>query len=70
MTQNKAILYMVFSAIAFALMGSVVKYLSIFNVYQVVFFRSIGTLLFTIPLVLKQKVSFLNHYQMTTRNGF
>lgn len=58
MTQNKAILYMIFSAIAFALMGSVVKYLSTFNVYQVVFFRSVGTLLFTIPLVLKQKVPF------------
>lgn len=59
MTQNKAILYMIFSAIAFSLMGSVVKYLSTFNVYQVVFFRSVGTLLFTIPLVLKlKKVSF------------
>jgi drug/metabolite transporter (DMT)-like permease len=59
MTQNKAILYMIFSAIAFSLMGSVVKYLSTFNVYQVVFYRSVGTLLFTIPLVLKlKKVSF------------
>ena len=58
MTQNKAILYMIFSAIAFALMGSVVKYLSTFNVYQVVFFRSVGTLLFTIPLVLKARVPF------------
>ena len=61
MTQNKAILYMIFSAIAFSLMGSVVKYLSTFNVYQVVFFRSVGTLLFTIPLVLKQKVPFLGN---------
>lgn len=61
MTQNKAILYMIISAIAFALMGSVVKYLSSFNVYQVVFFRSIGTLLFTVPLVLKQKVTFFGH---------
>ncbi|PWG06944.1 EamA family transporter [Polaribacter aquimarinus] len=49
---------MIFSAIAFALMGSVVKYLSTFNVYQVVFFRSVGTLLFTIPLVLKARVAF------------
>ncbi len=49
---------MIFSAIAFAFMGSVVKYLSTFNVYQVVFFRSVGTLLFTVPLVLKQKVPF------------
>ena len=49
---------MIFSAIAFALMGSVVKYLSTFNVYQVVFFRSIGTLFFTIPLALKLKTPF------------
>tara|TARA_R110002051_G_scaffold95649_1_gene165615 strand:- start:67682 stop:68512 length:831 start_codon:yes stop_codon:yes gene_type:complete len=61
MTQNKAILYMIFSAIAFALMGSVVKYLSTFNVYQVVFFRAVGTLLFTIPLVFKQKVPFFGN---------
>lgn len=58
MTQNRAILYMIFSAIAFSLMGSVVKYLSTFNVYQVVFFRALGTLFFTIPLVLKAKVPF------------
>lgn len=49
---------MIFSAIAFSLMGSVVKYLSTFNVYQVVFFRALGTLFFTIPLVLKAKVPF------------
>lgn len=58
MTQNKAIIYMIFSAFAFALMGSVVKYLSTFNVYQIVFFRASGTLLFTIPLVIKAKVPF------------
>lgn len=52
---------MIFSAIAFALMGSVVKYLSTFNVYQVVFFRAVGTLLFTIPLVFKQKVPFFGN---------
>lgn len=49
---------MIFSAIAFALMGSVVKYLSTYNVYQVVFFRSIGTLFFTIPLALKLDTPF------------
>jgi len=63
MTQNKAILYMIFSAIAFSLMGSVVKYLSTFNVYQVVFFRALGTLFFTIPLVLKAKVPFFGTHK-------
>lgn len=61
MTQNKAVIYMIFSAIAFSLMGSVVKYLSTFNVYQVVFFRSVGTLFFTIPLVFKQRIPFFGN---------
>ncbi|APZ48091.1 EamA family transporter [Polaribacter reichenbachii] len=50
---------MVFSVIAFAVMNAVVKYLSAFNVYQIVFFRSIGTLVFTLPLILKSKIPVL-----------
>jgi drug/metabolite transporter (DMT)-like permease len=50
---------MIFSVIAFALMNAVVKYLTLFNVYQIVFFRSIGTLAFTIPMILKYKIPFL-----------
>ncbi len=50
---------MIFSVIAFAIMNAIIKYLTIFNVYQVVFFRSIGTLCFTIPLILKQKIPML-----------
>jgi drug/metabolite transporter (DMT)-like permease len=52
---------MIISAIAFALMSSFVKYLSHFNVYQIVFFRSIGTLCFTLPLLLKQKIPLLGN---------
>jgi drug/metabolite transporter (DMT)-like permease len=52
---------MIFSVIAFALMSSFVKYLSDFNVYQIVFFRSIGTLFFTVPLIIKNKTSFLGN---------
>lgn len=44
---------------AFSLMNTVVKYLSTFNVYQIVFFRSIGTLAFTLPLLLKNKIPIL-----------
>ncbi|MFQ3304989.1 MAG: hypothetical protein ACI9K4_000044, partial [Polaribacter sp.] len=40
---NKAIVYMIISVIAFAIMNAVVKYVSFFNAYQIVFFRSIGT---------------------------
>lgn len=50
---------MIFSVIAFAMMNAVVKYLSVFSVYQIVFFRSIGTLVFTIPIILKHKIPIL-----------
>lgn len=59
MKYNKAILYMIVSVMAFSLMNTVVKYLSTFNVYQIVFFRSIGTLAFTLPLLLKNKIPIL-----------
>ena len=59
MKYNKAIFYMIFSVIAFALMNAVVKYLTAFNVYQIVFFRSIGTMVFTIPLIIKYKIPIL-----------
>ena len=59
MQNSNAIFYMIFSVIAFALMNAVVKYLTAFNVYQIVFFRSIGTLVFTIPLILKAKIPIL-----------
>lgn len=59
MNNNKAIFFMIFSVIAFAVMNAVVKYLSAFNVYQIVFFRSIGTLVFTLPLILKSKIPLL-----------
>ncbi|MBG7611226.1 DMT family transporter [Polaribacter sp. BAL334] len=62
---------MIFSVIAFALMNIVVKYLSNFNVYQIVFFRTLGTLAFTIPIVLKQKIPFLgNKKRLLIARGF
>ena len=71
MKQNKAIFYMILSVIAFALMNAVVKYLTAFNVYQVVFFRSIGTLLFTVPLILKYKIPILgSHKKLLFLRGF
>lgn len=59
MKNNKAIYFMIFSIIAFAVMNSIVKYLTVFGVYQIVFFRSIGTLFFTIPLIFKNKIPIL-----------
>ena len=61
MNNSKAIFYMIFSVIAFALMNAVVKYLNDFSAYQIVFFRSIGTLLFTIPLILKRQIPILGN---------
>ena len=58
---NKAIVYMIISVIAFAIMNAVVKYVSFFNAYQVVFFRSIGTLVFTIPLILRHRIPVLGN---------
>jgi drug/metabolite transporter (DMT)-like permease len=50
---------MLISVIAFTFMNSVVKYLLAFNAYQIVFFRSIGTLAFTIPLILRYRIPVL-----------
>lgn len=52
---------MIFSAIAFAIMNALAKYLNNFSAYQIVFFRSIGTLCFTIPLIVKYKIPFLGN---------
>lgn len=54
---KRVIKFMLISALAFALLNALVKKLNHFSVYQIVFFRSIGSLLFTIPLLLKAKVS-------------
>ncbi|MEJ6674993.1 MAG: DMT family transporter [Polaribacter sp.] len=61
MKYNKAIVYMIISVIAFAIMNAVVKYVSFFNAYQIVFFRSIGTLAFTIPLILRNRIPMLGN---------
>ncbi|WP_088324147.1 DMT family transporter [Polaribacter tangerinus] len=54
---------MILSVLAFAIMNAIVKYLSTFNVYQIVFFRTIGTLCFTIPIVIKNKIPFFGTHK-------
>lgn len=61
MKHNKAILFMILSVLAFAIMNAIVKYLTAFGVYQIVFFRSVGTLTFTVPLILKYKIPILGN---------
>jgi len=60
---KKAIQYMLICALAFTLLNTCIKYLSDFNVYQIVFFRSLGSLFFTIPFVIKNKISPLGNNQ-------
>lgn len=48
---------MIISALAFTFLNVFVKSLNNFNVYQIVFFRSFGSLFFTIPFLLKNKIS-------------
>ena len=71
MKKNKAIFYMIFSVIAFAVMNAIVKYLTAYNVYQIVFFRAIGTLAFTLPLIIKNKIPILgNNKKLLFTRGF
>lgn len=55
---------MVISAIGFTLLNTLVKQLSNFDVYQIVFFRSIGTLFFTIPILLKKNIGFAGNNKL------
>ena len=61
---SKAIRWMIFSALSFALLNVLVKYLTNFSVYQVIFFRSLGTMVFTIPFLINQKISFFGHQKL------
>ena len=47
---------MLISTLAFACMNSTVKYLADVNTYQIVFFRSLGSLVFTFGFLLKNKI--------------
>ncbi|NRD18871.1 DMT family transporter [Winogradskyella eckloniae] len=52
---------MIISALAFTLLNVFVKSLKSFSVYQIVFFRALGSLFFTIPFLLKNKISLLGN---------
>lgn len=60
---KKAILFMVFSTISFALLNLLVKHLKGFNAYELVFFRSLGSLFFTFPFLIKNKLPILGNNQ-------
>lgn len=58
---QKAILFMLLSTLAFAVMNGVVKYLDGFSAYEKVFFRSLGTLVFTMPYLLYKRIPLLGN---------
>ncbi|MGR7813161.1 DMT family transporter [Lacinutrix undariae] len=60
---KKAIQYMLICALAFTLLNTCIKYLSDFNVYQIVFFRALGSLFFSIPFIIKHKIPPLGNNQ-------
>ncbi|AXT55280.1 DMT family transporter [Aquimarina sp. MMG015] len=52
---------MLLSTVSFTVMNLLVKYLVGFSAYQLVFFRSIGTLFFTMPFLIHHKISILGN---------
>lgn len=56
MDVKDAIKHMIFSALAFACMNVIVKYLESINSYQIVFFRSLGSLVFSFAYLIKNKI--------------
>ncbi|WP_308992799.1 DMT family transporter [Mariniflexile litorale] len=61
MDVRNAIKFMILSTMAFACMNVVVKYLDNVNTYQIVFFRSLGSLFFTFGYLLKNKIPLIGN---------
>ena len=61
MDVKKAIQFMIISTMAFACMNATVKYLTHLNAFQIVFFRSVGSLFFTFGFLLKHKIPVLGN---------
>ena len=53
---QKSVIYMLLSTLFFAMMSTMVKYLKDFGAFQLVFFRSLGTLVFTTSFIIYCKI--------------
>ena len=53
---QKAVIYMLLSTLFFAMMSTMVKYLKDFGAFQLVFFRSLVTLVFTTSFIIYRKI--------------
>jgi len=58
---KQAIRFMIISTMAFACMNAIVKQLTDFGTFQIVFFRSVSSLFFTFGFLLKNKISVLGN---------
>lgn len=68
---KKSIQFMLISTFAFACMNVIVKYLEDVSAYQIVFFRSISSLVFTFTFLLKNKIPILgNNKKWLILRGF
>ena len=63
MDLRKAIYYMILSTIAFACMNVLLKHLTQYNTFELVFFRSIGTLFFTFSILIHKKIPILGTHR-------
>ncbi|SNR33813.1 EamA domain-containing membrane protein RarD [Lutibacter agarilyticus] len=61
MGAKKSIQYMLISTFAFACMNATVKYLENVSAYQIVFFRSASSLIFTFTFLLKNNIPILGN---------
>lgn len=68
---KKAIVFMLISTSSFAIMNALVKYLHDFNPYELVFFRSLGTLIITMSMLSYFKINKLgNKHGLLILRGF
>tara|TARA_R110000868_G_scaffold145181_4_gene365236 strand:- start:8965 stop:9801 length:837 start_codon:yes stop_codon:yes gene_type:complete len=58
---KKALSFMVISTLSFTFMNSIVKYLTHIPALELVFFRSLGTLIFTMTFLMYKKISVLGN---------
>lgn len=64
MVLKKVLLYMTLGALAFTLMNTMVKHLMNYNVYQIVFFRGLGSLIITMVLIRRLGLSYLGNERL------
>ena len=63
MDLKKAIYFMLLSTLAFTLMNGLLKFLTSYSAYQMVFFRSLGSLFFTFGFLLNKKIPVLGTHR-------